>query len=381
MKALALGLAVALVSGAVAGAFEEQHFGSFSVYSDEPELIYLDGSIELGAADDFMRARRAAPEASTLVLASDGGHVDEAEAIARQVRGLGLATYVPLQSGCYSACAYIFFAGVDRRATGQLGVHQVSDPGFTALSLQRDLADLLDLLFEFGVDTRIATAMLRTPPEALYVLDGREIAQLGVDVDGAQSLDWLDERFGYPFSKWSGDAADACQAITAWSGGYEVCVPAAWIPTSPEPGETYYYQDAEHRMGLLIRDEPGDWTRDELRDIVLDAAAAQSGDRALQELQWPVAGGTFDLMIYPGLRNGSEVLYQHFYRVLPEGGGLQVLVYSAAGQAWQASSLAAQLFSHLRIDDADPAPAAPRIRMRDDRRSGTHPREVESAAR
>lgn len=381
MKAVALGLAVALVSGAVAGAFEEQHFGSFSVYSDEPELIYLDGSIELGAADDFMRARRAAPEASTLVLASDGGHVDEAEAIARQVRGLGLATYVPLQSGCYSACAYIFFAGVDRRATGQLGVHQVSDPGFTAHSLQRDLADLLDLLFEFGVDTRIATAMLRTPPEALYVLDGREIAQLGVDVDGAQSLDWLDERFGYPFSKWSGDAADACQAITAWSGGYEVCVPAAWIPTSPEPGETYYYQDAEHRMGLLIRDEPGDWTRDELRDIVLDTAAAQSGDGALQELQWPAAGGTFDLMIYPGLRNGSEVLYQHFYRVLPEGGGLQVLVYSAAGQAWQASSLAAQLFSHLRIDDVDPAPAAPRIRMRDDRRSGTHPREVESAAR
>ena len=126
MKALALGLAVALVSGAVAGAFEEQHFGSFSVYSDEPELIYLDGSIELGAADDFMRARRAAPEASTLVLASDGGHVDEAEAIARQVRGLGLATYVPLQSGCYSACAYIFFAGHSRWVEGELGVHQIS---------------------------------------------------------------------------------------------------------------------------------------------------------------------------------------------------------------------------------------------------------------
>lgn len=351
MRAAAFALAAALASTTAAGALEERHFGPFSVYSDEPELIYLDGEIGLGAADDFMRARRVAAQASTLVLTSDGGHVEEAKAIARQVRSLGLNTYVPLRRGCYSACAYIFFAGVNRRATGQLGVHQVSDPGFTALSLQRDLADLLDLLFEFGVDTRIATAMLRTPPEALYILDTKQIAMLGVDLDGTQSLDWLDDKFGYPFVRWDSELADSCQAVTSWTGSYEACVPAAWIPTSPEPGETYYYQDADHRMGLLIKDDPNEWTRDDLRAFVLDEAT-RGGDDVLQELQWPVAGRTFDLMIYPGLRNGSEVLYQHFYAALPKGGALEVLVYSAAGQAWQASAMAAQVLGHVRVEES-----------------------------
>ena len=350
MRLAAFALTVALALSATLSAGAEQRFGPFSIYDDEPDLIYLEDDIGLGAADDFLRARRAAPAASTLVLMSDGGHVEEAKAIARQVRDLGLTTYVPLRRGCYSACAYIYFAGVNRRATGQLGVHQVSDPGFTALSLQSDLADLLDLLFEFGVDTRIATAMLRTPPEALYVLDTKEIAQMGVDLDGTQNLDWLDERFGYPFSRWNSELPDECQAIASWNGGYDACVPAAWIPTSPEAGETYYYQDAAHQMGLLILDDVSDWTRDTLRAAVF-AEAETEGSGMLQELTWPVSGETFDLMMYSGLRNGSEVLYQHFYRALPEGGALQVLVYSAASDAWKASAMAAQFFSKLRLSE------------------------------
>jgi hypothetical protein len=292
-----------------------------------------------------MRARRAASSATTLVLASDGGHVQEATAIAREVRDLGLNTYVPSRRGCYSACAYIFFAGVNRRATGQLGVHQVSDPGFTALSLQRDLADLFDLLFDFGVDRRVVSAMLRTPPEALYVLDTRETATFGVDREETQGLDWLDDKFGYATNKWTAEIADDCQAIL-WGAGYQGCVPAAWIPTA-SVGDERFYQDANHGMGMLIVDDPGDWTRDSLRLAVLGAAAAEGEGGALQELQWPVAGATFDLMIYPGLRNGSDVLYQHFYRALPHGGALEVLVYSPAGEAWRASSMAAKVLSQF----------------------------------
>jgi hypothetical protein len=138
--------------------------------------------------------------------------------------------------------------------------------------------------------------------------------------------------------------------IASWNGGYDACVPAAWIPTSPEAGETYYYQDAGHQMGLLILDDVSNWTRDTLRAAVF-ATAATEGSGMLQELTWPVSGETFDLMMYSGLRNGSEVLYQHFYRALPEGGALQVLVYSAASDAWKASAMAAQFFSKLRLSE------------------------------
>ena len=354
MDAAALALAVALAAGAAGGVVGERHFGPFSIYADAPALIYLDGDIEFDAADQFARARQAAPAAATLVLMSDGGNVEAARTVAREVRDLGLDTYVPRRHGCYSACAFIFFAGENRRATGQLGVHQVSDPAFTAPSLQRSLADLLDLLYELGVDQRVVSAMLRTPPEALYILDRRETAELGVDREPTRSLDWLDERFGHPFDRWNGAAADSCEPILPWSGDYEGCVSGTWIPTPPAGGETYYYQDAGHRMGLLITDDPYGWTRDELREIVRDAALSESGDGVLQELQWPVAGTTFDLMIYTGVRNGSDVLYQHFYHARPGGGALEVLVYSAAGQAWQASILAAQFLGHLRFKAGAP---------------------------
>jgi hypothetical protein len=50
------------------------------------------------------------------------------------------------------------------------------------------------------------------------------------------------------------------------------------------------------------------------------------------------------------------VVYQHFYRALPQGGALQVLIYSGASQAWQATSKAAQLFSHLKLDESPSVP-------------------------
>ena len=201
--ALALALALAATAGAMAG---EQRFGPFSIRSDQPDLIYLDGDIGSDAYADFVETRRAAPDATTLILNSDGGHVDQAIRIARDVRADNLDTYVPLRHGCYSACAYIYFAGVNRRATGQLGVHQISDPRFTAASLQESIAELLDLFHDLGVDARITSQMLRTHPEALYILDGREMETTGADTIATARLDALDEQFGHWRGKWSGSA-------------------------------------------------------------------------------------------------------------------------------------------------------------------------------
>ena len=61
------------------------------------------------------------------------------------------------------------------------------------------------------------------------------------------------------------NAFAAISGGVGWSGG---CVPAEWIPTAPSGGERYFYQDADHQMGLVILDDPGEWTRDELRDVI-----------------------------------------------------------------------------------------------------------------
>lgn len=352
MRVAAFALACTLASSASVHAGEE-HFGPFSVRSDRPALIYLDGDIGYDTHADFARARRAAPDATTLILNSDGGGVDQAMRIARDVRDLALDTYVPLRNNCFSACAYVFFAGVNRRAIGQLGVHQVSDPAFTAVSLQRDIADLIDLFNDFGVDPRITSRMLRTPPESMYVLDRREMVLLGANAESSASLDALDDLFGHLPGEWLADENATCQAIVGgagWSGG---CVPVEWITTSPQGAEKYFFQDADHQMGFSIVAESGEWTRDDVRDVVLDLIAEQQAEGArdiVREMTWPAAGLTFDLVVYPGWQNGADVLFQHFYAALPEGGALRILLYSAPGSAWLATSKIAQVFSDLQID-------------------------------
>jgi hypothetical protein len=371
--ALAGAVALATVAGAIAG---ETSFGAFAVRAERPELIYLDGDIGYAAFNDFQRARRAAPDATTLILNSDGGSVDEAIRIARDVREAGLDTYVPLRQGCYSACAYIFFGGVNRRATGQLGVHQVSDPDFTPVSLQESLADLIDLFRELGVDALITSHMLRTPPEAMYVLDGRQVEELAVNADHERRLDALDDLFGHLPGKWVSDGG-ACHEIGSGIR-YRGCVPAEWIPTAPIGSERYYFQDAAHEMGLLVIDDPDHWTRGELREVVLETAELEGdGDSAatVQEMKWPVPGLTVDLMVYPGRHNGAEVLYQHFYSALPDGGAIQVLVYSHASRAWQATSSATAILSQLEVAPApEREPVTPlRDRKPGDRQWGLRP--------
>jgi hypothetical protein len=73
----------------------------------------------------------------------------------------------------------------------------------------------------------------------------------------------------------------------------------------------------------------------------------------------------FDLMVYPGRSNSGDVLYQHFYRALPQGGALQILVYSAGAQAWEAAAKASVVLSHLAFDErlrgwtSETSPATP----------------------
>lgn len=157
-------------------------YGMFILPDDMPDTIMLVEDITIAASADFFRALRARPEASRLVLISGGGSVYGALSIAFQVHERGMTTIVPAEGWCYSACAYIYFAGATRELPGELGVHQISTEGEISLSgAQTTIADILDALETFDVDPGILSVMFRTAPDDIHVFSADEVERFGIE--------------------------------------------------------------------------------------------------------------------------------------------------------------------------------------------------------
>lgn len=121
------------------------------------------------------------PNASVLMLNSPGGGVHSALSIAARVRSLGMTTVILEDHECMSACALIFFAGTERLAWGNLGVHQISSPDNEGNMVggQFVLADIIDALNEYNVPSEVIGLMLRTPPSEMYVFSALENRRYG----------------------------------------------------------------------------------------------------------------------------------------------------------------------------------------------------------
>lgn len=155
--------------------------GAFIVSKDHPSLIRLEGEITSATPLEFLRALKATPAAERVALNSKGGLVDSALVIAHEVRDRGLATVVPSNASCFSACAFIYFAGGEHRSDGALGVHQIWNESNDLVSGQAKLSDVLEAMTEFGVPVDVVSRMLRTPPTEMYVFTADEIAALGIN--------------------------------------------------------------------------------------------------------------------------------------------------------------------------------------------------------
>jgi hypothetical protein len=141
----------------------------------------LEGEIDEGAALNFRRALTAAPKATRLILNSPGGVVPIALLIADDVSQRKLDTVIPAGSKCYSACAYIFLAGENRQADGELGVHQISSDAPDLQRAQVAISDIIDLLTRFDTPTEVLTVMFRTLPDDMYVFSAAEIEKFGIN--------------------------------------------------------------------------------------------------------------------------------------------------------------------------------------------------------
>jgi len=178
---------------------EGEWIGAFFLPADDPMTISLDGEIEQGTALDFRRALERRPNTDLVYLASNGGFAKDALLIAHEIAVADIATAVPTGRSCYSACAYVFFAGSMRIAFGEVGVHQFSGAGLDAANTQLALSIVLDALSEFKVSQPIISAMLRTSPNDIHILNEEELrlidAEPGSVLDGfAGILDAAAER-------------------------------------------------------------------------------------------------------------------------------------------------------------------------------------------
>ena len=98
-------------------------YGDFHVYKHLADTVFFDGEVDQGDNLDLRRAMRN-HELKYVVLNSPGGLVFEGLTMAGTIHDNELTTVVPKNAVCASACSFMFFAGVERQAQGQLGVHQ-----------------------------------------------------------------------------------------------------------------------------------------------------------------------------------------------------------------------------------------------------------------
>ncbi|MER0238565.1 hypothetical protein [Fulvimarina sp. MAC8] len=155
-------------------------------------IVSAVGRIEIGTAGDlrkFLAERaRVGGTVRRLFLHSPGGSVEDALEMARDIRAEGIATEVPADGYCASACPLVFAGGQTRLAgdSSWVGLHQVyaaEIPGMpNARDLDRSISDIQQtiaraqqLLADMGVDPAIWIKAMETPPADLYVLTEEEL--------------------------------------------------------------------------------------------------------------------------------------------------------------------------------------------------------------
>ena len=151
------------------------------IYSEEdPSVFILAGDIDIRTSLNFKRAVLDAGVPEVLILNSNGGLVYIGLDLALEVERIGLTTYIPEELGCYSACSYVFLAGRERIAKGELGVHQISSEDNDLIGGQITIGDVIDVLNNFGTPPELYPMMFSAKPSEMYILSQNELSDLGL---------------------------------------------------------------------------------------------------------------------------------------------------------------------------------------------------------
>lgn len=148
--------------------------------SADGRVINLEGTIGLGSADKLQKILDASPDATTLVLSSDGGREAEALELALRVRNRHLNTTV--QEECLSACTFVFLAGAKRvvEEDADLGFHQPTADNLNADEKKIMFQQMVESYRSLGLREWFIDRIVATPPESMWYPTIDELKQAGV---------------------------------------------------------------------------------------------------------------------------------------------------------------------------------------------------------
>ena len=169
----------------------EKTFGPFTVDDTTPGVIKLNGEIDVNSGLNFRRALQAAPAAKLITLNSPGGNVQMSLLISDDIHQQKLATYIPSDSKCLSACAFVFLAGAERKVDGALGVHQISSGSPDLVGAQLAISDIIEVLNRFGTPMDVMHIMFKTPPDDMHIFTQDEIGRYGLNRTASQRSEEL----------------------------------------------------------------------------------------------------------------------------------------------------------------------------------------------
>lgn len=119
-----------------------------------------------------------------LNLNSDGGSLREALRIGRAIRAVGMTTVVA--GRCHSACAFLYFAGVERWNAGTIGLHRPYFSPSAKGATKRDVATAMSTIKreleayfdEMGLERSLLDFILRIGPDGIetYESPSRPVA-------------------------------------------------------------------------------------------------------------------------------------------------------------------------------------------------------------
>jgi len=162
-----------------------ERYGPFVYFPSAPNLLVYNTGVGANDMLHLKKVLREHPSIATLVLQNNGGGlVHMGLIIGEEVYERGLNTYIPKDSYCASACAFVFFAGRQRVADGRLGVHQITSPEMTSEQAQLGVSDIVATLPKYGVSADVLGIMFSTPSKEMYFFSPQEIAKYGINRTG-----------------------------------------------------------------------------------------------------------------------------------------------------------------------------------------------------
>jgi hypothetical protein len=147
---------------------------TIGVWTDDDRVLVIDGDLGENTVLNFKHELNDNPQVRTILLNSGGGFVSVGLDIAQIIANRRLDTWIPEGQSCASACSVIYFAGVDRLAEGQLGVHQIALNVESNTDVQSTASDMIEAFNRYGTHPNVFSAMFRTPPEKMYFFSESE---------------------------------------------------------------------------------------------------------------------------------------------------------------------------------------------------------------